>query len=217
MRRFHEIRATNLRLWLECLLLYAAAPGLLALATVHRRWMVLAAIAAGGLLALLPGPASEARGNRRELWPMLVRAGAALIALLLFLGLWSRWPSFALPRERPLVWAGVLLLYGPLSALPQELLFRSLFFRRYGALFATPAARIAASAAAFGWAHVMVHRPAVMPLAALAGVLLSITWVRSRSLWLVTLEHTLYGAFVFSAGIGGMFVNGTRIVSSLVR
>ncbi|HUJ24805.1 MAG TPA: CPBP family glutamic-type intramembrane protease [Myxococcales bacterium] len=206
------------RLAAEWLALYVAAPGVLALLTARHRWIVLAAIAGGGLLALaVYAPARDPAARQRELPAMLARAGLSLLSLVLLLGLFAQWPSFALPRERPLVWAGVLLLYGPLSALPQELLYRMLFFRRYGELFATPAARVAASAIAFGWAHVMVHRALVMPLAALAGVLLSITWLRSRSLLLVTLEHTLYGAFVFSAGIGGMFVNGTRIVSSLLR
>jgi hypothetical protein len=63
----------------------------------------------------------------------------------------------------------------------------------------------------------MVHNPLAVGLAALAGGLLSITWVRSRSLLLVGIEHTIYGAFVFTAGIGGMFVNGVHLVSRLVR
>jgi drug/metabolite transporter (DMT)-like permease len=32
---------------------------------------------------------------------------------------------FNLPRQRPLAWALVLVLYPPLSALPQELVFRA--------------------------------------------------------------------------------------------
>jgi len=208
------------RRWVEWTLLYLAAPGCLSLLTRSHRWIVLTAIVAGSLLALAllrsrPGDGPR-EGSRRELLPLLLRAGVALLLLCLLLWLGGRWTSFALPRERPRVWLVVLLLYPLLSALPQELLYRALFFRRYGDLFPTPALAMAACALAFGWAHLMVHSAAAMLLACGAGLLLSITWQRSRSLLLVTLEHTLYGAFVFSAGIGGMFVNGVRIVSSLL-
>ena len=43
--------------------------------------------------------------------------------------------AFALPRRAPGLWLAILALYPLLSAAPQEILFRVLFFRRYGALF----------------------------------------------------------------------------------
>ena len=52
-------------------------------------------------------------------------------------------------------------------------------------------------------------------LATAAGALISITWHRYRSLTLAAIEHSLYGAFGFTAGIGGTFVNGVRLMSSL--
>jgi membrane protease YdiL (CAAX protease family) len=140
-----------------------------------------------------------------------------LAALLAVLRASGQWPSFRLPREQPEVWLGVLFIYPFLSALPQELMYRALFFHRYRALFPNAPAMIAASALCFGWAHVVVHNKLAMLLATGAGLLLSFTFAATRSVPLVGLEHWLYGALILSAGIGGMFVNGTRLVSSLLR
>jgi membrane protease YdiL (CAAX protease family) len=63
---------------------------------------------------------------------------------------------------------------------------------------------------------VLVHNQVAMLLATAGGVLLSFTWHRSRSLLLVGIEHWLYGAFLLSTGIGGMFANGIRFVSLAV-
>ena len=43
--------------------------------------------------------------------------------------------ALALPRRATGLWLAILLLYPVLSALPQELIFRALFFRRYRRLF----------------------------------------------------------------------------------
>jgi len=211
---------------IEFILLFVAAPGVIALVSAQHRWVVLASIVSSTLLsiALLWSDASYPRsqlddfaGMWRGFVPMLVRAAAVLLAFLLVLRATGRWPSFRLPRERPAVWLGVLFLYPFVSAVPQELMYRALLFHRYRGLFPTPAAMIAASALSFGWAHVVVHNKLAVLLATGAGLLLSVTWQVSRSIPLVGFEHWLYGAFILSAGIGGMFVNGTRLVSSLLR
>ncbi len=207
-------------------LFYVAAPGLIALASAGHRWVVAPTIALGALLSALV-LWRDPSYDRRAFWGLAAfRAGllrlllrSALALLLLSAGLWAAgaWPAFRMPRERPLVWLGVLALYPLLSAGPQEVMYRTLFFHRYGALFGSETARLVASALLFGWAHVLVHDGLAVLLATAAGGLLALTWRRSRSLLLVGLEHSLYGAFVFTAGVGGMFVNGVRLVSGLTR
>lgn len=207
----------------ELVLLYVAAPGLLALYSAGHRWVVLPAILGGALLSLVllrldPArpreQAPEAAASRAGLLPLLLRTALLLAVLLAILYASGHPPAFRMPRERPLVWLSVLALYPLLSALPQEVMYRAFFFHRYGDLFPTPAARIGASALLFGFAHVLVHNSLAVLLATAAGALISITWHRSRSLLLVSVEHSLYGAFVFTAGVGGMFVNGVRLVSA---
>jgi uncharacterized protein len=214
------------RLAAELFLLYVAAPGLLALVSKAHRWVVLASIVGGSLLsiALL---LRDRTFDRSAIWGgeafragalrMLVRTVLVLLLLLAGLAVAGRFPEFRVPREQPAVWLCVLALYPLVSAVPQEVMYRSLFFHRYGALFPSDRSRLAASALLFGWAHVLVHNGLAVAMATAAGLLLSLTWLRSRSLLLVGFEHTLYGAFVFSAGVGGMFVNGVRLVSAALR
>ena len=62
---------------------------------------------------------------------------AAVTAVVAGLLVWLLVPgqALALPRRAPGLWVAILALYPFLSALPQELIFRVLFFRRYGGLF----------------------------------------------------------------------------------
>ena len=125
-------------LWPVFLALMAAAVGLLAV-TPDFRWREL-----GGWLA-----AARFAGGR-GVWRRRRRSVAALLVWLLVPG-----QALALPRRAPGLWLMIMALYPLLSALPQELLFRVLFFRRYGALFRNRRLALVANAAAFALAHLM--------------------------------------------------------------
>jgi uncharacterized protein len=111
---------------------------------------------------------------------------------------------FELPRHRPLVWALVLCLYPFLSAWPQELVYRTFFFHRYGRLLGRRGT-VLASAVAFSVLH-LVFRDRIAPLLALpAGLVLALRYDRTRSLAAVWVEHALYGTAVFTLGLGYSF------------
>ncbi len=209
------------RRWTELVALFVVGPGLIALGP---RWWVFPAILGGGVvsaLLLLTDPTFRRRRQGaapRGLAGVLLRVAAVWGALLVF-ALVQRGPAglFLFPRARPGVWLLVLVLYPVLSAFPQELMYRTLFFHRYAGLFRRPGAAVAVNALLFGWAHVIVHNLTAMVLTTVGGLILAATYHRHRSTLLASLEHALYGDFVFSVGIGGMFVNGVRLASKLVR
>jgi uncharacterized protein len=190
-------------------------PALLALGP---RWLVTVGIVASGVLcavalALDPrfprgdllGAAGVGRGLRRVLSRSLA-VGGALTAVT-----WLAAPAslFHFPRTRPMVWLAVMLLY-PVSALAQEIVFRTFFFHRYGNLFSSARRRVLASGLVFGWAHVVVNNLVAVGLASLAGFVFASTYERSRSTLLVSIEHALYGDLVFSVGLGSLFYSTTR-------
>jgi membrane protease YdiL (CAAX protease family) len=211
---------------LELGLLFGLAPGVLSLGP---RWAVLPGIMAGGglCLAILLRDPTFPRGRLLQLAPPWQRPGlrrvlvrAALVWTgLLAVTLLSCGPDglFDLPRTRPGIWLAIALLYPVLSVYPQEIMFRAFFFHRYADLLGRPAVRIAVNAALFGWAHVIVHNNMAVLLATAGGILFASTYERSRSLLLVTVEHALYGVFVFTVGLGGMFVSGVRLLTSVIR
>ncbi len=118
---------------------------------------------------------------------------------------------FSFPLQRPILWLAVMLLYPILSALPQEILFRSYFFRRYGNLFPQPWPMIAASAISFGFAHIVFHNWVSPLLCLIGGIMFAYSYTQHRSLKWAAIEHAAYGCMVFTIGIGVYFlVNGWK-------
>jgi len=115
---------------------------------------------------------------------------------------------FSFPLQRPGFWLLVMILYPILSALPQELVFRSFFFRRYGEFFRTRTAMIVVNMLLFGFIHVMFHNWVSPLLSAIAGGLFAWSYTQHRSLKWAAIEHAAYGCMVFTIGIGFYFLVG---------
>lgn len=161
----------------------------------------------------------DASFDRRRLmaWPHAWRPRLLRIAALLAIGgaavlvLASQLPGtdpFALPRQRPLLWLAILLLYPLVSALPQELIFRVFLFHRYRSLFPDPRILPLVSAGVFALAHLVLGNWVALLLSLAGGLLFAYTYARTGSLALVTLEHGLWGNWLFTVGMGSYFYGG---------
>ncbi len=115
---------------------------------------------------------------------------------------------FGFVRERPEIWAMVMVLYPILSVVPQEIVFRRYMFARHAAWLRSPWAMIAVSGLGFGFAHIVLNNWVAPLLCVVGGVLFSYTYHKTRSLALVTIEHALYGNFLFTIGLGYYFYHG---------
>jgi hypothetical protein len=203
----------------EMALLFTVGPALLAL--VPRRLVSIAILASGlGCALLLARDPTFRRGDllgveaaRRGLRGVLVRALVVSAALLVLTAIVAPRSLFSFPRTRPVVWAVVMVLY-PLSAYAQEIVFRTFFFHRYGGLFRSPRHLVIASGLVFGWAHIVVNNLVAVALSAVAGILFASTYERSRSTLLVSIEHALYGDFVFTVGLGSLFYSTARWIAA---
>jgi len=207
--------------WLELILVFGIPPLVLALAP--RRMVTLGIIGSGifSLIALLLDPTFP----RRQLWDAaLARQGLRALpirTIFVWAGLLAVtvlfYPEhlFEMPRTRPLAWLLVMILYPPISAYSQEIMFRTLFFHRYSMVLRTPAARVLASGMLFGWAHIVVHNRAAIVLATVGGLMFAATYERRRSTLLVSIEHGLYGDFIFTVGLGGLFYNVHRALAAI--
>jgi membrane protease YdiL (CAAX protease family) len=113
----------------------------------------------------------------------------------------------SLPEQHPKFWLAIMLLYPLLSVWPQEVIFRRFLFHRYEKLFGERAI-IAASALAFGFAHIIFLNWIALALTTVGGAMFARDYSRKRSLWLTCIEHALYGGLVFSLGLGRFFFTG---------
>ncbi len=132
--------------------------------------------------------------------------GVVVLSLLIKFLAPHLWLAF--PREKPLVWAGVMVLYPVLSVYAQNIIYRAFMFHRYKDVFGHSGWNMVwASAAAFCVAHVIFHNWLALTLTAIAGLVIAITYDRHRSVMLATIEHSLYGGVIFTIGLG-QFVIG---------
>ncbi len=145
--------------------------------------------------------------------PLLIRFVFACIGMTIFiyfydpdrmLGMMDRNVGFLLL---------LLCLYPLLSALPQEFIFCSFFFERYKPFFGEGRVMVAASAITFAYAHCLYLNPVAPLLSLLGGVIFALTYLRTKSLAVVTIEHGLYGDFLFFIGLGWYFFGGNVTLS----
>lgn len=111
-------------------------------------------------------------------------------------------------RYRPDLWLVIMALYPLFSALPQEIIFRTLFFRRYGRLFASRHAAIAANAIAFALAHLFFGNPITLGITLVGGAIFAWAYLRHHSTLLVVVLHSIAGQLIFTSGLGVFFYHG---------
>jgi membrane protease YdiL (CAAX protease family) len=112
---------------------------------------------------------------------------------------------FNLPRARPGLWITIMILYPLVSVFPQEFLYRRFFFRRYEQALGGVWPTIAASAILFGYVHILFGEMISVAMTSVGGLLFAYTYHRTRSLLACSIEHALYGCFVFTIGLGSFF------------
>ena len=194
---------------LESVLLYLLPPVLI-MAGLLPKFSVMPALWAGFLYAafVLRRDAPELlrfHFDRRAFRRILIRF--VPLAALIVLFVWHFFPRllFSLPRRDPGLWLLVLLLYPPLSALAQEVVFRAFFSYRFGTLISNRGLFILCNALLFAYIHTVFGNPVAVLFTFIGGVLFMSTYLKTRSVTMSTIEHALYGNLVFTLGIGQFF------------
>lgn len=140
--------------------------------------------------------------------PMLIKWVIGTILICGFTWWYEPDRLFFIPREAPMIIPFLVLAYPLLSALPQEFIFCSFFMKRYGHWFQSDWMKILISAIVFGYAHMLFLNWIAPVFSFFGGLLFAQTYLKTKSLALVTFEHSLYGNSIFLAGIGFYFYSG---------
>ena len=111
---------------------------------------------------------------------------------------------FVVVLNKPMLWVVILFIYSVFSVYPQELIFRTFFFKRYESLYSSPGLVIFINAILFSMAHLLFKNTLVLFLTFCGGLLFAWTFMRTRSTILVTIEHAIYGCWLFTVGMGSM-------------
>lgn len=209
-------RASRASLWVEFAALYLGAPLAIALLLPPRlMFAALALFSLLGLVLLWRTGEFDWRGLLRG-WGRIRWGEAALLALatlgagVVLLTAFRPDALFAMLRANPAFLGVIWLVYPLLSALPQELVFRPLFFHRYGALLPRGPAAIVLNAAIFSFAHLMYWSPLVLLLTFVGGLVFARAYV-TRGFPAAFVLHAVAGNVLFAVGMGVWFYSGNVV------
>ena len=97
------------------------------------------------------------------------------------------------------------LIYPFSSAFPQELIFREFFFSRYRSLFQNKTVMVLVNIVLFAFAHIYFANWTILLFTVIGGAIFTHTYLKTKSLLVVTIEHTMYGMLILSSGLSGQF------------
>lgn len=112
------------------------------------------------------------------------------------------------PINRPTLWVMIMVFYPLVSAFPQEIIFRSLFFERYGILFSGAWMAILVNGAAFGFGHLFYENWITIAMTGCGGAIMGWAYLRNRSVLLAWVLHSIAGQILFTVGLGVYFYHG---------
>lgn len=204
----------RLRLWVEIVAFYGGVPVAMAVALpASAMFNVLLGFTALGLVLLHLTPGFHwdelLRGWGRIDWRFVAvfAAGTAVVATAVVLVMQPGAFLF-LARQRPEMLAVILLLYPLVSALPQEVIFRPLFFRRYGEILPRGNTALMLNAAIFSLAHLLYWNWVVAVMTFVGGLAFAWAYEVRRSFATAVVLHAVGGGIIFAAGLGIFFYTG---------
>ena len=95
-------------------------------------------------------------------------------------------------------------IYSIFFIYPQELIYRTFFFQRYEAFFNNAVLFIFINATLFSLAHLFFRHTLVIILTFFGGILFVLTYKKTKSTVLGSLEHAIYECWLFTVGMGEM-------------
>lgn len=143
--------------------------------------------------------------NWKSFWK---RTGLTLIGIAIittvFVWVTDKEALFNVLINKPKLWVLILFIYSLFSVYPQELIYRTFFFQRYELFFKNKNHLLFINAIVFSLGHIFFRNSVVLVLTFLGGLLFAISFNKTRSTLLVSIEHAVYGCWLFTIGMGEM-------------
>ncbi len=143
--------------------------------------------------------------NWKLFWKQtLVKLILIMVLTILFVWFTNKEALFNVLIHKPKLWIFILFIYTVFSVYPQELVYRTFFFKRYQPLFKNTNLLMFLNAIVFSLGHIFFKNTLVIILTFLGGLLFVITFNKTKSTLLVSIEHAIYGCWLFTVGMGAM-------------
>ncbi len=153
-----------------------------------------------------------ARGWNQIDWQVVAAFALAMTVVsvgVLMAVLPERW--LVVYRMSPWVWLAIMMLYPLFSALPQEIVYRALFFRRYGSILPPARAALVLNAVVFSLAHLLFWNWIVAMMTFAGGLVFAWAYEVRGSFPLAAVLHAVAGNIMFTVGVGALFYTGTVV------
>jgi membrane protease YdiL (CAAX protease family) len=115
---------------------------------------------------------------------------------------------FGFPRRAPEIYLIVMSLYPILSVIPQGIIYRVLFFKRYGELFSDIRIALLISSIAFSFAHLLFQNLFAVCLTFFGALVFNWAHHVRGSFWTANLLHVVGGWCIWTIGLGEYFYHG---------
>ena len=132
----------------------------------------------------------------------LVKFLVIIVFTILFVWFNNKESLFNVMLNKPTLWIFILFVYSVFSVYPQEIIYRTFFFKRYHSLFKNDTLLVIVNALLFSLAHFLFRSTLVLILTFLGGLIFALTFKKTQSTLLVSIEHANYGCWLFTVGMG---------------
>ena len=113
---------------------------------------------------------------------------------------------FNVMLNKPTLWlkfSGVYILF---SVIPQELIYRTFFVKRYQELIKNRKVFFLINSTLFSFAHIWFQSWIVLLFTFIGSLLFVDIYLKTKTSWLIILEHALYGVWLYTVGYGVLFM-----------
>jgi membrane protease YdiL (CAAX protease family) len=143
--------------------------------------------------------------NGRKYWKYIALIFAGIIiSSWIFVANEKPQNLFVVVKKSPALWLGILIFYALLSAYPQEIIYRGFFFKRYESLFNSKWILVGINLIIFPVAHLMFNNTLVLIVTFIGGIFFALSYLKTKSIMLTSIEHAMYGNWIFTIGMGEM-------------
>jgi membrane protease YdiL (CAAX protease family) len=129
---------------------------------------------------------------------------ASLTTLVLYFQ--NKEQLFNVILNKPFLWLRFSGIYILFSVIPQELIYRTFFVKRYREHIKNEWLFILINSILFSFAHIWFQSWTVLAFTFIGSLLFITMHLKTKSTLLVILEHSIYGVWLYSVGYGVLFM-----------